>query len=104
MPAAAVAELPSGTSSIYDEVWRPWATAGRVEAIAHTGAWFDTGTLRTYLEANLWVSGGATVVGAGADVQGAAVRCVLWEDVVVHPRERLVDTIRTTAGRTVLVR
>jgi N-acetyl-alpha-D-muramate 1-phosphate uridylyltransferase len=104
MPAAAVAALPNGTSSIYDELWRPWAAAGRVEAVAHPGAWFDTGTVRAYLEANLWVSGGATVVGTGAEIHGEAVRCVLWEDVVVHPVERLVDTIRTTAGRTVLVR
>jgi NDP-sugar pyrophosphorylase family protein len=104
MPAAAAAELPTAPSSVYDEVWRPWASAGRVEALAHTGAWFDTGTLRTYLDANLWVSGGATVVGAGAEVHGEAVRCVLWEDVRVRPGERLVDAVRTTAGRTVLVR
>ena len=103
-PWAAVAGLPARRCSIHTEVWAPWDAAGRIETLTTDGPWFDVGTPRGYLDANLWVSGGATVVGAGARVDGRAERCVLWEGTRVRPGEHLRDAIRTTAGRTVLVR
>jgi len=50
------------------------------------------------------VSGGANVIGAGAEVRGELERAVVWDGARVDAGERLVDTIRTTAGRTVMVR
>ena len=66
--------------------------------------WFDCGTPRSYLAANLWASGGATVLGEGAAVHGRAERCVLWDGTVVAEGERLVDAIRASERVTVLVR
>jgi NDP-sugar pyrophosphorylase family protein len=105
MPWAAVRDLPASYGSIHDRVWAPWAAAGRVEVIpAPPGPWFDCGTPADYLAANLWTSDGDTVVGAGAAVLGTAVRSVIWDGARVDARERLVDAVRTTQGRTVLVR
>jgi ADP-glucose pyrophosphorylase len=44
------------------------------------------------------------VVGAGAVVAGEVRGCVLWPGAVVAAGEVLVDAVRTTAGRTVLIR
>ncbi len=104
MPWAAVAGLPPAPASVYERVWAPWAAAGRVETLTYDGPWFDCGTPATYLAANLWVSGGQPVVGDGADVLGSVERTVVWDGATVWPRERLVDAVRTTEGRTVLVR
>ena len=49
-------------------------------------------------------SGGRSVVGAGAVVAGEVRGSVVWPGAVVAAGELLVDAIRTTAGRTVLVR
>lgn len=105
MPWAAVAPLRPEPSSVYDRVWRPWADDGRVEVLAgYDGPWFDCGTPHDYLAANLAVSGGDSVVGSGARVDGDIERSVVWDGAEVGSGERLVDAIRTTAGRTVLVR
>ncbi len=103
-PWPAVASLPDGPCSLYRELWWPWLQAGRLEAVTYPGPWFDCGTPASYLAANLWASGGVTVAGAGAVVRGEAIRCVLWEGSEVRPGERLVDAVRTSTGRTVLVR
>ncbi len=57
-----------------------------------------------YLAANLWTSGGATVVGAGARVAGTATGSVLWPGTEVREDERLVSAIRASDRVTVLVR
>jgi mannose-1-phosphate guanylyltransferase/MurNAc alpha-1-phosphate uridylyltransferase len=44
------------------------------------------------------------VVGEGARVTGTVQRCVVWPGAVVAAGEHLVDAVRTTAGRTVMVR
>lgn len=103
-PWEAVAGLPAERCSLHQELWWPWHQAGRLEVVTDGGPWFDCGTPASYLAANLWASGGVTVVGAGAVVRGEAVRCVLWEGCEVRPGERLVDAVRTSTGRTVLVR
>jgi len=103
MPWADVASLPAEPAGLYDQVWKPAAAAGRLDVLAGTVAWFDCGTPRAYLAANLWVSGGRSVIGEGSRVEGRIVRTVVWPGSVVHRQERLVDAIR--AGRTtVLVR
>ena len=105
LPPAARRGLVAEPSSIMSLVWRPWAEAGRTEVVdGGAGAFFDCGTPAGYLAANLWISGGRSVVGAGAVVEGDVVDTVVWDGAVVRPHERLVRAVRTTAGRTVLVR
>ncbi|MGE0878361.1 MAG: NDP-sugar synthase [Acidimicrobiia bacterium] len=106
MPARSLSTLVDDgrAASVYDEIWKPAASQQRVSARRHDGAWFDCGTPRRYLDANLWASGGASVVGDGAVVDGEIERSVVWANAKVHKSERLVDAIRTMHGLTVLVR
>jgi hypothetical protein len=46
-------------------------------------------------------SGGETVVGAGAVVEGSAVGCVIWPGGRVGADEHLIRAIRTSSGLTV---
>jgi NDP-sugar pyrophosphorylase family protein len=104
MPALALHGLSAEPSSVYDQVWRPWEAAGRTEVIPVATPFFDCGTPSSYLEANLWRSGGDSVVAAGAVVRGVLERSVVWPGAVVHAGEVLCDSIRTTHGITVAVR
>jgi hypothetical protein len=49
-------------------------------------------------------SGGESVVGIDAVVEGTIERCVVWPGAVVRPHEHLVDAIRADDHTTVLVR
>jgi NDP-sugar pyrophosphorylase family protein len=104
MPWAAVEDLPDEPASIAEHVWAPWQRSGSVEVVAVAARFYDCGTPRSYLAANLWRSGGRTVIGEGAVVDGRAERCVLWPRARVERGEVLQDTIRTTGGRTICVR
>ena len=104
MPWSEVATRPVERHSVFSRSWVPAAEAGTVETNWHAGAWFDCGTPEQYLAANLWCSGGVSVVGAEAVVDGTIEKCVVWDGAWVRPQERLVAAIRTTNGRTVLVR
>jgi NDP-sugar pyrophosphorylase family protein len=97
-PAAAVATLQPEPSGLYEVLWRHVEP----ELVAWDGTFVDCGTPRDYLDANLHASGGASVVGAGADVQGELVRSVVWPGGVVRRGERLVDCVR--AGSDITVR
>jgi hypothetical protein len=72
--------------------------------VAVPARFVDCGTPGSYLAANLAASGGAPVVGAGAEVLGTLERSVVWPGLLVDVREHLVDAIRYAADRTVLVR
>ena len=61
---------------------------------ATTGRSSTAARRSSYLAANLRPSGGANVVGAGAQVDGHIERSVVWPGAVVHPAESLVDAIR----------
>jgi MurNAc alpha-1-phosphate uridylyltransferase len=74
MPWAAVRHLPAEWCSVHERVWAPWAAGGR------------------------------SVIDSTADVRGEVERSVVWDGATVYAGERLVDAIRTTKGRTVLVR
>lgn len=104
LPAWAVAPLPVEPSGLYEVCWRALDALGRLEVVGADAAYVDCGTPRSYLAANLAASGGGTVVGAGAVIDGDARRCVLWPGAVVQRGEVLVDAVRTGEGRTVLVR
>ena len=104
LPPWAIAPLPVAPAGLYEVCWRPLDRLGRLDVVGAAGRSVDCGTPRRYLEANLAASGGRTVVGEGAVVAGVARRCVLWPGAVVGAGEVLVDAVRTTAGRTVLIR
>jgi NDP-sugar pyrophosphorylase family protein len=104
MPWAAVRELPDAPVSIYDAVWRRWEARSDVEAVGVETPFFDCGTAARYLAANLWSSGGLPVVASDANVHGTVERTVVWSGAEVRAGEHLVDAVRTTRGRTVLVR
>jgi len=104
MPSRALQSLEAVPCGVYEQIWAPWAALGRVEAVGVSAEWFDCGTPASYLAANLWLSEGKSVIGDDASVEGEVERTVVWDGASVSPAERLVDAIRTTAGRTVLVR
>jgi len=104
MPWAELSGLEALPSGLYERCWWPAATAGRLEVVRDDGPFVDCGTPAQYLAANLLASGGASVVGAGARVEGALDRCVVWSEGVVWPYESLTCAIRMTDVATVLVR
>ena len=104
LPWADVARLTDEPSGLYEVSWRQAYAEGRLELVVDAdGRYVDCGTPLDYLRANLLSSGGRSVVGAGAVVEGELVRSVVWPGARVEPGELLVDSIRTTQGRTVQV-
>ena len=101
---ADVAALPDGVSGLSVVSWRPADAAGRLDVAGADTPFFDCGTPRSYLAANLAVSGGEPVVADGAVVEGEVVRSVVWDGAVVRRGERLVDAVRADDRVTVLVR
>ena len=69
----------------------------------HHGPFVDCAGPADYLDANLRAAGGS-VVGEGAWIEGEIEDCVVWDGARVYPGEQLRRAIRTTGGRTVLVR
>lgn len=104
MPWSDVAGLSAAPAGLYEVSWRQAAAEGRVEVVHHDGPFVDCGTPADYLAANLAESGGASVVGEGAVVEGQIERTVVWPGARVWATEHLVDAIRADAGMTVLVR
>lgn len=104
IPWRLVRDLEPRPTGLYERVWFPEQEAGRLDVVAYDGPFHDCGTPRSYLAANLAASGGTSVVGRGATVEGELVRSVVWPGGVVHRHETLVDAVRTDARTTVLVR
>ena len=104
LPPAAVAALPDEPAGLYEMSWKPALEAGQLEVVAAGGPFVAVDRPRDYLVANLLASGGQSVIGDGAVVEGTVTRCVLWPGVVVHRDESLVDAIRCEGRLTVLVR
>lgn len=104
MPWTEVAGLLPVASGLYEVSWRRLAEDGRIDAVRWDGPCVDCGTPARYLDANLRASGGKSVVGENAVVEGVVERSVVWDGASVHQTERLVDAIRTDTGVTVLVR
>ncbi|HEV7754975.1 MAG TPA: sugar phosphate nucleotidyltransferase [Mycobacteriales bacterium] len=97
LPAAIAARLESVPTGLYEVVWRDT----QVELVEFDGTFVDCGTPREYLAANLHASGGASVVGRDAVVEGTLTRSVVWPGGRVGPDEHLVDAVRTDTGLTV---
>ena len=97
--------MEDSPGGLYRTSLQPSAAADELDVVdLGAVAWFDCGTARSYLAANLWVSGGASVIGAGATVDGTVERSVLWPGTTVAAGQRLVSAIRASDRVTVLVR
>ncbi len=94
LPPWAVARCRPEPGGLWEEVWSPALREGRAETIHVDGPVVDCGTPRDYLRANLLVSGGESVIGEGAVVEGTVDRCVVWPGSVVGPGEHLVEVVR----------
>ena len=98
MPWSDARSLNPEPSGLFEALWQSAREAGRLELVlANDGMFFDCGTPSEYLAANLYASGGESVIGAGADVAGAVERSVVWPFGVVRDDETLRECIR--AGR-----
>lgn len=104
LPPEVIARLEAVPSGLWTTCWRPALEAGLLETVNVAGPFVDCGTPADYLAANLTASGGESVVGDGATVEGELVRTVVWDGAEVAPGEHLVDAIRADEGVTVLVR
>src|SRR5437870_1012974 len=104
LPWTDVAGLPPRPSGLYERCWGPAKEAGPLAVVAADAAFFDCGAPAGYLAANLAASGGHSVVGPGAVVEGGLDRCVVWPGAVVGAGERLSRAIRAGEQTTVLVR
>lgn len=116
LPWRYVRDLTPDPAELVRTVWRPAEAEGALEVVTFTGTYLDTGTPRDYLAANLHAAGGANlidpdatvtgpaeraVVGAGAVVEGALTRAVVWPGGRVGRHEHLVDAIRVGPDLTV---
>jgi N-acetyl-alpha-D-muramate 1-phosphate uridylyltransferase len=104
VPWRDVVSLPDAPAGLYEECWSRHAAAGTLDEIVVEARFADCGTPADYLAANLRAADGQSVVGEGAVVDGSLERSVVWPGGHVAAGEHLVDAVRTTAGRTVLVR
>ena len=104
LPVDAIATLPDRPAGLYETCWKPLLDRGRLEVIGAEGPFVACDRPRDYLAANMAASGGASVIGEGADVRGKLTRCVVWPGAVVFEGESLVDAIRVDEHVTVLVR
>jgi hypothetical protein len=96
--------LEARPTGLYEVSWRPAQDAKRLDIARYDGVFFDCGTPSGYLDANLSASGGRSVVGPGAQVDGAVEDCVVWPGAHVEPHERLRRAVRAGEHVTVLVR
>jgi len=94
LPGALVARLAATPSGLYEVLWRGEAERGALDLQVIEGSAVDCGTVADYLRANLRASGGASVVGVGADVRGRLTRSVVWDGAHVGADEHLVDVVR----------
>jgi hypothetical protein len=94
LPWAVVRELEPVPSGLYEVCWRQLHEQGALGFVASDVEHIDGGTPAAYLGANMAASGGRSVIGDGARVDGEVVRAVVWPGGVVAAGERLVDAIR----------
>jgi CTP:molybdopterin cytidylyltransferase MocA len=104
VPVADVARLPATPLGLSNGLWWPAQEEGRLESISGSGRFVSCDRPSDYLRANMVASGGRSVVGDGAIVDGTIERCVVWPGARVRADEVLVDAIRCDNGTTVLVR
>jgi MurNAc alpha-1-phosphate uridylyltransferase len=94
LPWSDVAKLEPVPTGLYEVMWRDYWQAGQLDLVGSDEVFIDCGTPAEYIAANLHASGGVSVVGKGAKVEGTLVRSVVWPGSRVFAGERLVDCIR----------
>jgi hypothetical protein len=95
LPWWCVAELKPEPGGLYEVSWQHLYERGALDLVVSPGERpVDCGTPADYLAANLTASGGRSVVGEGAVVEGQLVRSVVWPGSRVASDERLVEAIR----------
>lgn len=104
VPWVDVLTLPDTPSGLYEHCWAGHAQSGNLEVITSDAHFVDCGSPADYLRANLAATAGASSVDPTATVRGTITRCVVWPQAHVEVGEVLTDAIRTTSGRTVLIR
>ena len=104
LPWRQVELLEARPTGLYEVSWRPAQDDGRLDVARHAGVFFDCGSPDGYLGANLSASGGRSVIGPGAVVEGDIDECVVWPGTLVEPHERLRRAIRAAEHVTVLIR
>jgi len=106
LPWSEVATLAPVPTGLYERSWARAAQEGRLEIVElpADAVCIDCGTPSQYLEANMQWSGGESVVGRGAIVEGKIKECVIWPGAHVRSGERLLRAIRAHEHLTVLVR
>jgi MurNAc alpha-1-phosphate uridylyltransferase len=101
LPGAVAASLAAEPSGLFEAVWR----TASLDLVPTETAYVDCADPSSYLRANLMLSGGASVVGAAATVEGTIERCVVWPGAAVHDGEHLVEVVRArdNSGRDLTV-
>ncbi|HET8615340.1 MAG TPA: sugar phosphate nucleotidyltransferase [Actinomycetales bacterium] len=94
LPWRFVRDLAEAPSGLYEVMWRQEDEAGRLDLALTEATAIDCGTPADYLAANLHASGGSSVVGEGATVEGTLDRCVVWDGAFVGPDEQLSRVVR----------
>jgi hypothetical protein len=91
---------------LYERSWSRAAQEARLEVVAlpPDAICIDCGTPAQYLAANMQWSGGESVVGPGATVNGTVEQSVIWPGAMVRRDEHLKRAIRAHERMTVLVR
>ncbi|MGH9182953.1 MAG: sugar phosphate nucleotidyltransferase [Acidimicrobiales bacterium] len=102
LPWEEVLALPRRPAGLYEACWCRCRSEGRLEVVGTDGLVVPCDRPPDYLAANLAASGGKSVVGRGAVVEGSLVRSVVWAGGVVRRGEVLVEAVRIGAGVTVL--
>jgi hypothetical protein len=101
LPAETAARLEPVPTGLYEVVWRDAWAKSELELTPFEGSFIDCGTPTDYLRANLHTTGGSSVIGAGAVVDGKVTRSVVWPGGYVGPDEHLVESIRVGNDLTV---
>jgi len=101
MPWHEVQRFEPVPSHLWDVSWERLHRENQLDFVAYDGPYFDCGTPRSYLSANMAASGGANVVADDAHVVGHIDRCVVWPGATVAAHEHLVEAIRASGGITV---
>ena len=104
LPWGDVAALEPVPSGLYERSWGPAHERALLDVDRYDGPFFDCGTPARYLAANLAASGGRSVIGPAAVVDGDVEESVVWPGAEVRAGERLRHAIRATNRLTVLVR
>ena len=106
LPWTEVAYLRAEPSGLYERTWSRAAQEGRLDIVplATDAVCIDCGTPAQYLAANMTWSGGASVIGPGAIVEGTVEESVVWPGAYVRRDEHLSRAIRSGERLTVLVR